>query len=199
MPDPSILFAMALFALTTSATPGPVNIIGAMSGAHYGLGASLAFVTGATVIFVALLLALGTGAIAGIGWIEVLAKPLTWIGAAYLIWLAWRIAGSDGPGQMESAGKRPGFMDGIMVQGLNPKAWFVIMSALTTFVLPLTARGTGLIAFAGLYLVICWLLLAAWAWFGAALSHRAGRGFNRLMALLLVMAVLWMLAESLIA
>lgn len=196
MPDASILAAMALFAFTTSATPGPVNIIGAMSGARFGTAAALPFVTGATVIFVALLLLLGFGAIAGLGWIEALAMPLTCFGSAYLLWLAWKIARSDTNAPHEAAKSRPGFLDGIMVQGVNPKAWFVIISALMTFVLPLDARTPGLVAFAAIYLVVCWLSLAAWAWVGARLARRWGKGFNRIMAALLVISVVWMLLEG---
>ena len=49
MPPFEILLAMSAFALAASATPGPINIIGAMTGARYGASRALAFVTGATV------------------------------------------------------------------------------------------------------------------------------------------------------
>ena len=52
---------MALFALVTSATPGPVNVISAMSGARFGPISSLPYVFGATTSFVAILLLVGLG------------------------------------------------------------------------------------------------------------------------------------------
>ncbi|KQU86405.1 hypothetical protein ASD00_31450 [Ensifer sp. Root31] len=75
--------------MAASATPGPVNIIGAMTGARYGATRALAFVTGATASFLVLLLAFGTGMLAGTGWILALARPMTLIGSAYLLWMAW--------------------------------------------------------------------------------------------------------------
>ncbi|MFE3838753.1 phage head-tail joining protein [Pseudogemmobacter sonorensis] len=61
MPPFETLLAMSGFALAASATPGPVNIIGAMTGARYGAARALAFVTGATASFLVLFLAFGTG------------------------------------------------------------------------------------------------------------------------------------------
>lgn len=52
---------MALFALATSATPGPVNVLSAMSGARFGIWLSLPYVLGATTSFVAILVGLGMG------------------------------------------------------------------------------------------------------------------------------------------
>ncbi|PID62705.1 MAG: lysine transporter LysE [Gammaproteobacteria bacterium] len=193
MPDPSTLGAMALFALTTAITPGPVNVICAISGGQFGFWRSSGFVTGATLCFVALLLALGSGVVAGTGWVESASTPMTWLGAGYLLWLAWRISGA---GTLDASGddrKNPSFREGALAQGINPKAWFVSLAATTTFVLPLPDRTTGLIVFALLYLVICWLSLAVWVWLGSKLAASWGRGFNRAMALLLVLSVGWML------
>lgn len=169
-----------LFTFTTSATPGLVNITGAMSGARFGAAAALPFVAGATVILVAFLLLLGFGATAGLGWIEALAMPLTSIGSFYLVWLAWKIARSDTNAPHEAAKSRPGFLDRIVVQGVNPKPWFVADSALITFGLPLDARTPGLVAFAAIYLVVCGPSLAAWAWVGAGWLANGARGLTAL-------------------
>lgn len=196
MPDLSVALAMGLFAITTSASPGPVNIVCAMTGARHGVARALPFVTGATLCFVAQLVGLGTGTIAGVGWVERVSAPLSWLGAAYLLWLAWRLAGAPAPAMESDAAGRPSFWDGVVIQGLNPKAWLVVVSALATFVLPLDNRAGGLALFAGLYLAICWLSLAGWVVMGAQIPPAYGRLFNRAMALLLVASVLWMLATG---
>lgn len=194
MPGADTLLAMAVFALATSASPGPVNLIGAMSGARFGPRRALPFVSGATFCFLALLLISGLGLMAGAGWVEALARPMTLAGSAWLLWLAWRLARSGEGAGGETATAPPGFWAGVAVQGLNPKAWLVVISSLSTFVLPLADRLAGLAVFSAIFAAVCWLSLAAWAWGGARLGRLAPRGFNRAMALLLALSVAWMLA-----
>lgn len=196
MPTLETLIAMAGFALATSATPGPVNIIGAMTGARHGTWRALPFVSGATVSFLALLLAFGGGILAGTGWLLALAKPMTLIGSAYLLWMAYGLAHDDGTINGSEALRIPGFWSGVMVQGLNPKAWLVVASSLSTFVLPLEDQRSGLAVFAGLFGLICWASLAAWAWGGAWIANGQIRLFNRIMALALALSVSWMLANA---
>jgi len=52
---------MAAFALASSITPGPVNIVALSAGAQFGLRASLRHVTGATLGFTLLLVLIGLG------------------------------------------------------------------------------------------------------------------------------------------
>jgi len=175
LPPVETLLAMGSFALAGSATPGPVNIIGAMTGTRHGAIRALPFVTGATVSFLALLLICGTGMLAQGRLILALARPMTLIGSAYLLWMAWGLARSDGVIKAGEHRSIPGFWSGAMVQGLNPKAWLVVLSALSTFILPLSDPRGGLMAFVVLSGLICWPSLALWAWGG-----RKGRDQHRL-------------------
>jgi threonine/homoserine/homoserine lactone efflux protein len=193
MPPFETLAAMAAFALATSATPGPVNIVCAMSGAQSGTRRTLPFVSGATFCFVALSLMLGGGLMAGVGRIDRLAVPMTLAGGGYLLWLASRIARHDGTLGAPPVASLPGFWSGVTVQGLNPKAWLVVASALSAFVLPLEYRGAGLAAFAMIFFVTCWASLAVWAWVGAPVPRCQIRHLNRAMALALSLSVCWML------
>ncbi|MEO9336753.1 LysE family translocator [Mesorhizobium sp. SB112] len=196
MPPFETLLAMTGFALAASATPGPVNIIGAMTGARYGAARAIAFVTGATTSFLVLFLTLGTGMLAGTGWMLALARPMTLIGSVYLLWMAWGLLSDDGALKPHDLPRAPGFWSGALVQGLNPKAWLAVFSSLAAFVLPLPDRVTGLVVFATLFGLICWLSLMLWAWGGARIGQGRIRLFNRLMALALVLSVAWMLASA---
>lgn len=196
MPPPETLLAMAGFALAASATPGPVNLIGAMTGARHGMRRALRFVSGATACFLLLFFIFGSGVLAGTGWVLRLAQPMTWIGAAYLLWMAWGLLRDDGRLSEDNRGQVPGFWAGAMVQGLNPKAWLAVISSLSTFVLPLEDRRMGMMVFALLFGAICWLSLAAWAWGGARIGQRQMRLFNRAMAVVLALSVLWMLGQA---
>ena len=57
----SVIFSMAAFALASSISPGPVNIVSLGCGARHGLRAALPHVTGATLGFILLLLLIGLG------------------------------------------------------------------------------------------------------------------------------------------
>jgi threonine/homoserine/homoserine lactone efflux protein len=196
LPPVETLLAMGSFALAGSATPGPVNIIGAMTGTRHGTLRALPFVTGATASFLALLLICGMGLLARAGPVMALARPMTWIGSAYLLWMAWGLVRSDGAIRTGEQRSIPGFWSGAMVQGLNPKAWLVVLSALSTFILPLRDQRAGLLAFVVLSGAICWPSLALWAWGGARIPAGWMRGFNRTMALALLLSVGWIVWTS---
>ena len=196
MPPFETLLAMSGFAFAASASPGPVNIIGAMAGARYGASRALAFVTGATVSFLVLLLALGTGMLEGVNWVMTLRSPMTLLGSAYLLWMAWGMVRGDGAIDQPDLPRAPGFWSGVLVQGLNPKAWLAVVSSLSAFVLPLTDRVTGLAVFTVLYGLICWVSLSFWAWSGARVAPARMRLFNGIMAAALLLSVAWMLADT---
>ncbi|TYC80023.1 LysE family translocator [Stappia sp. BW2] len=196
MPTLETIVAMSGFAVAASATPGPVNIIGAMTGARYGMGQALIFVTGATASFLFILLACGAGLLGGAESITALQVPMIVIGSTYLIWMAVGLLRDDGVTDRPNFLRTPGFWSGVLVQGLNPKAWLAVVSSLSAFVLPLADPVTGLAVFAALFGAICWASLAMWAWGGAQITPNRMRLFNRAMALALVIAVTWMLGKT---
>ena len=62
-------------------------------------------------------------------------RVLTWIGAAYILWLAWHILRSEDAGEAD-AGSHCNFLTGLFVQLTNAKIMIFCMTALTTYVLP---------------------------------------------------------------
>ena len=57
----SIILPMSAFALVASVSPGPVNLVCLSSGTRYPVSQGLVFVTGATLGFIALFMAVGLG------------------------------------------------------------------------------------------------------------------------------------------
>lgn len=57
----SLILPMSAFALAASISPGPVNLVCLSSGTRYPASQGLVFVTGATLGFVALFIAIGLG------------------------------------------------------------------------------------------------------------------------------------------
>jgi len=188
-----------IFSIVAAITPGPSNAMILSTGSAVGAVRGLPCVLGASVGMGLLLFAsaLGLGQI-------VLARPqllhvMKWVGAAFLLWLAWKIATS---GRASDAASAPavGFVEAASFQWINPKGWLVAVSAAAAYLQigsepPLwQALSFGLVFFcAALPSGLVWLAL------GAALhrllkNERAARVFNIAMALALATSVLLVLA-----
>lgn len=198
----SMLVSMAAFALASSITPGPVNIVALSAGARHGLGASLRYAAGATLGFVALFLLIGLGLHAALARWPMLTTAAQWSGIAFLLYLALRLALDDGrlsadpddPAAANVAG--PSAAAGAAMQWLNPKAWLACVAAMGAYAAD--GEPAQVWQFAALYLVICFASIACWAYAGASLRHRLAnarrmRLFNRAMALLLAGSALYLL------
>lgn len=187
------LIPMAAFAFATSATPGPVNVISAMSGARFGTFPSLLYVLGATASFVAIMLLIGLGFQSFVGLVETFSRWIALVGAAYLLYLAYKIASDRGDLSFNgSDGARPGFFTGVLTQAVNPKAWIVSLSAVSLYVGPYGDYSLRLLVFAAIFFAICAVSLAGWVVIGSYLARFSGNValFNRIMAVLLVASVI---------
>lgn len=192
----SVVFSMAAFALAASITPGPVNIVALGSGARFGFRASLRHVAGATLGFVLLLVLIGLGLHELLRQWPLLTQGIRLFGVAFLLYMAWKLARDDGRLDADAAARAPSAWYGALMQWLNPKAWLACVAGMGAF----AADGdVGLVwLFAGLYLLICYLSIACWAYAGSCLRHYLSnpaqmRLFNRSMAALLAAsaAYLW--------
>lgn len=202
----TVLLPMAGFAFATSASPGPVNIVSAMSGARFGVLRTLPYVLGATFGFIAILLLVGLGLGTFVTRHPLLVKLLATAGASYMLLLAYRIAQAptspvrqgDGDG---AAATSPRLMAGVIAQLINPKAWIVSMSAISIYVATSASYAAALAVLCLIFLVICTLSLSTWSLLGAAFSRHPGalRGFNLAMAALLALSIVLFLLETLLS
>lgn len=193
----SVLLSMAAFALASSITPGPVNIVALSAGARHGLGSALLHVTGATLGFTLLLILLGFGLHETLLHWPFLTQAIKWAGVAFVLFMAWKLASDDGRLDIERESNKPSLWYGALMQWLNPKAWLACIAGMGAFVSSGEARLIW--QFAAIYCVICYLSLACWALAGTFLRHylksvRGIRIFNRSMALLLVGCALYLVS-----
>lgn len=194
----SLILPMSAFALVASISPGPVNIIGLSSGARHPLSKGLIFITGATLGFVILFLAIGYGLSTLLVTFPAFEKWLTWSGIAFLLYLSYRLARDDGKINAETIVKAPGFFTGFLMQWLNPKAWIASAASIGAY----TNNGelTQIWLFAALYLPICWLSLSCWVYAGMFLRQRVQQPktlwfINRVLAVLLAGSCLFLLSR----
>jgi threonine/homoserine/homoserine lactone efflux protein len=194
----ALLVSMASFALASSISPGPVNVVALSSGARYGFHRSLAHVSGATVGFTLLLLLTGFGVSAIVVDHPAAMVATRFAGVAFLLYMAWGLATADGGIKGGMVIKAPSFIAGAALQWLNPKAWVAAIAGMGAY--GLGDDGTRLWVFAGLYFVICYLSIGAWAFAGARLAGQFAnpsrmRLFNRLMAAALALSAGYLALE----
>jgi threonine/homoserine/homoserine lactone efflux protein len=197
--------ALLVLSTATSFTPGPNTTLSTALAANLGLRRAMRFVVAVPVGW-GLLFSLCAG---GLGALVVampaLRMAIQFAGIAYLLWLAFKLAGSRVLGQADASKLNVTFFQGVMLQFLNIKAW---MLALTVVAGWLAGREDALARFAItlplmlafgffsnlLYALIGSLLrdwLAGPVVSGVATAQRL-RWFNRSMALVLVLTAFWM-------
>jgi len=196
------VIAMAVFTLVGAITPGPVNLLALRYGLDGGLARPLGYVLGASGSYGALVWLAGMGAGLLFGH-PAIAQGIQWAGAAYLAFLAWRVAtapvsGSDGAVSPASPGAWRALMEGGLLQVLNPKAWFVAISGVALFASVDGSDESALSRFIVISVLGCATGGAVWAAAGGMLktwlaSPYRQRLYNRLLGGVLGITVIAML------
>ncbi len=173
-----LLLALAGFAFVTSVTPGPNNMMLLASGVNFGFRRTVPHIVGIAsgCVFMVVMVGLGLGGLFA-------AFPLAYsvlriVGAIYLLVLAWHIARA-GELRVGSGGARPmSFLGAAAFQWVNPKAWVMVVGAVTTYV-PREAFFANLLVVAVLFAAINLPSVAVWAGFGVALRRVLDRPWRR--------------------
>ena len=187
--------AFLLFAVVAAVTPGPSNVMLTAAGAHAGVLRGLPCLLGVTtgMGLMMFLVPLGLGSL--VLKHSLVLKTLNWGGAAFLLWLSWRIATSSS--RIESMpGRNPvGYLGAALFQWVNPKSWLVSASAASAF---LSAEaGSPIVQAAslgGLFFLAALPSCFLWLAFGAAVQRvvrgrRSLRIFNIVMGALLALSI----------
>ncbi len=182
-----------MFAVVAAITPGPSNVMLTATGAAAGIlrGLPCLLGVGAGMGVMMALVAFGLGAL-------VLESPpaaraLQWCGAAFLLYLAWRIA--TAPHAEAAAHARPvGFVGAALFQWVNPKSWLVAVSAAGTYLQPGAPAWQQALSLGGLFVAAA--LPSGFAWLAAGAGMRRilrspprRRAFNVAMGIALAASV----------
>lgn len=187
--------ALLVYAFVTSITPGPNNLMLLASGVNFGIARTVPHMLGVSIGFLILLLAVGFGLGAVLTALPVLHTALKIAGAAYLLYLAWKIAMSRSMSDGKGAEGRPmRFIDAAAFQWVNPKAWVMAITAMAVYTNanhPFVSVALISIAFT----IVNLPSVSVWAGFGTALRGFLSdpvrlKWFNIAMGLLLA-ATLW--------
>mgnify|MGYP002868799265 CR=1 FL=1 len=171
----SVIPSFLIYCYITAITPGPANLCSLSTALRYGKEVALRQWRGLAAGFLTdSMLAVLINRLLGNA-LGPYVKYLSWIGAAYILWLAWHILRSAGAAPEESD-RQPGFRTGLLVNLTNVKVILFCLTALSSFVLPYTDSFWWLLG-VGLFLPltgpVCNLI---WLFAGAKLKETAGYG-----------------------
>lgn len=162
----SMLPSFLLYCYIGAITPGPANLTSLAAALRYGRKPALRqwrgiffgfFVVSMASVLVTWLL--GTMLNEYVGY-------LAWVGAAYILWMAWHMLRSSGV-EAEDNPDQPTFRRGLFVQLTNVKIMVFCLTALASYVLPYTDSfwwllGVGLfLPFTGPMANLIWLFAGA--------------------------------------
>lgn len=194
----NLILALSLFAVVSSITPGPNNTMILASGVRFGLRRSLPHLAGISLGFGFMLVVVGLGLHAVLHDFPVILDTLRYVGSAYMLWLAYQLATAPPPSATTTNTARPmGFWAAAAFQWVNPKAWVMGMTAMTTY-LPDQAQAWNVLVVAAWFTLINVPCVGVWAGFGSAMRSYLqdpllSRVFNITMAVALVASLYPML------
>lgn len=198
--DPGVLPAFALAMVLVELTPGPnlayLALLGAARGRRSGLLAVAGITAGLAFWLLVALFGLTRTPLHSLTGLEV----LRWVGAAYLLWLAWEpLRPETGLAAGRKVREARPFVRGLMANLLNPKAAIFYLALLPGFITPSAGPlFIQILILGGIHIAISIAIHSA-AVFGAheaasRLPPRLAFAFRVILALGLVATAFWMLS-----
>ena len=186
-----MITGLVIFCFVSSITPGPNNLMLLSSGINFGLKRSLGHVFGVALGFTAMVILVGIGVSKLFELFPVSYLILKYVSVAYLCYLAYKIATSAELSNSEKKSKPITFMQAVLFQWINPKAWTMALSANAIYAPDQSLNAVLLVA---MVFLICNLpSITVWLVAGKGLKTflsepKKLRVFNWLMASLLIIS-----------
>lgn len=190
-----VLISFLAYAFTTALTPGPNNFLTLNTVGRFGIKRSWPMMLGilAGIGIIMTLTAILSSLLAA--WIPQLSVIARYLGAVYILYLAYKIWTSPAP-SIDPTQKAPRFVTGMVLQFLNVKIILYAITSLNSFVLPITQNPWVVAGYALLLTSISGISLVIWAGLGALLTQimqKHYRIINAVLALILVESAITLL------
>jgi threonine/homoserine/homoserine lactone efflux protein len=194
------LISLLGFAVVMYITPGPNNVMVASSAASYGIRATMPHMLGIAIGFSVMLVIVTAGLGSMLFAWPPLVSSMRWIGAVWMLWLAWKIATAPPPGQ-GGGGRLLGFLGAVGFQWINPKAWLIALGAASMYALPGRSLPMQLARIFLVFLACGMPCLLVWGLIGSGTgrllrSPHQLRVFNVIMSALLMVSIIPVLIEE---
>lgn len=161
--------AFLSYVVVTTFTPGPNNIMSMSNASRCGFKRSMRFTLGVGVGFFLIIGLSIAFATALYGAIPAIKPVMTVIGAAYMLWLAWKIATSSA--HDANTGPQNTFLSGLLLQFLNPKGILFGVTVASTFIVPYYRSAPILVGFAAALALVGLAATTSWALFGSVFQR----------------------------
>ncbi|MFT7007698.1 MAG: threonine/homoserine/homoserine lactone efflux protein [Colwellia sp.] len=184
-----------IFAISSTVTPGPNNIMIMTSGLNYGVKKSIPHLLGICFGFPVMVIVIGFGFSLVFVRYPLFNEIIKIFGVVYLLYLAWLIASSS-PVSLEGRKSKPlSFTQAALFQWVNPKAWVVATGAVSAYTSVSSDMYAQVVFIALAFLIVAIPSLGTWLIFGVGIkkylkSTKHQKIFNLAMALLLIVSVL---------
>lgn len=188
------------FTIAMSFTPGPNNLMLASSGARFGFRRTWRHQLGIVVGFGFMMLCVGFGIAAVITAVPGAFRAMKIASIAYILYLAWKTGSATATPSGADAGNPMGFLAAAGFQWINPKAWIMTLTAMTTYTSPRHDMRLQIFVLALVFAVVGAASSSTWVVFGQLIrryltSPRRRTTFNWTMAALLVASIVPALFE----
>lgn len=185
------LIPLASYVFVTTFTPGPNNITCTALAVQYGMGRTLKFIYGIITGFFLMMLVCGSLSHLLLKTIPAIEPVLRWVGAGYILWLAYVTFRASYSFGEETKAMPLGFWTGLLLQFLNPKAAIYGLTIYSVFLAPLTSNPAYVALSAGIFAVITFSATSSWALFGTSIktflhNQKLKKMINLVLVLLLV-------------
>ena len=127
------LIALITFALVSTVSPGPNNIMLMTSGANVGFIRTIPHMLGITLGFSLMVVLVGFGVMGLFTAYPVVQQGLRIVSILYLVYLAAKIANSKPMTSAESDYRPMSFLSAASFQWVNPKAWTMALTAISVY------------------------------------------------------------------
>ncbi|WP_185232862.1 LysE family translocator [Teredinibacter franksiae] len=196
--------SILLFSVSTSITPGPNTVMLMSTSLNYGVRGSLPAYFGVCLGFMLMqmAIALGLGGLFVVfPWLHYAIK---YVGALYLLFLAWKIAQMSGLANTLLGANPVGFWQAVALQWVNPKAITIAVGGIAAYTTPGEDALAQAMMVVAIFFFVGLFSMGVWVLFGAALqklinSSSVSRYLNVSMAIALVLSIIPVLGSGLAA
>ncbi|MFB1014983.1 MAG: LysE family translocator [Alteromonadaceae bacterium] len=129
-----LIIALSTFALVSSITPGPNNLMLMSSGATFGFKRTIPMMLGVAAGFIFMLIMVGIGLVQLFDSYPLMYQILKVFSISYIFYLAFKIATSLAPEDRSNKHTKPfSFLQAALFQWVNPKAWTMALTAMSIY------------------------------------------------------------------
>ncbi len=181
--------AFTSYVLVTTFTPGPNNIMSMSNASRYGFKNSLKFNIGIFFGFFIIIALCSFFSMALYRLIPTIKPIMTYCGAIYIFWLAWKTLKSKPHSENDNTKRTNTFLAGLLLQFVNPKVILYGVTTVSTFIVPYYKSVLVLMSFSVFLAFVGFVATCCWSLFGSVFQKflsKNNKGFNVIMALLLV-------------